>query len=69
MVYFHDILFNYAVDFEVINIEEEEFIFWVFVFIMYKRNWRELYKMDTPGIYKKIEILEKRVYHQMPIIH
>jgi hypothetical protein len=48
------------------NNEEEENMFWVLVFIMMKKNWRELFLNGTPGIYKQVQTLEKKVESQLP---
>lgn len=49
--------------------EYEEKIFWIFVHIMYEKNWRAVFKSGTPKVIEMNKYFEKILKEQVPDVY
>lgn len=66
---YHTHLETIETDYCVIDNEFESDVFWVFVYIMKVKEWRLVYKDDTPKLVELLFELEKRMKEKTPKVH
>jgi hypothetical protein len=57
---------NYIVALLLCNINSERLCFWTLVQLMNDKNWREIYKNNTPKLLRMMEILKNNLKLKMP---
>ena len=52
-----------------IDREFEQDIFWILVHILQKKDWRSLYKENTPKLVELLAKLEERIQKELPKLY
>lgn len=51
------------------DIDIEQDVFWVLVYILNERGWRTLYTQNTPKLQKLLEKLDAKIAKKLPTLH
>lgn len=59
---------NYLAAMLIINIKDEAKAFWCFVYLLNRRNWREVYNNNTPKLMNLLELAKLKLQKEDPVL-
>jgi hypothetical protein len=60
---------NYLASLLLINIKDENKAFWCLVYLLHRRNWRQIYNHETPKLISLLHLVEERLEKDDPILY
>lgn len=59
---------NYLAALLLIYIKDEVKAFWCFVYLMHRKNWREVYNHNTPKLHSLLNLVQERLQKEDPVL-
>jgi hypothetical protein len=60
---------NYLAALLLINIRDENKAFWCMVYLLHRKNWRQIYNHDTPKLISLLRLVEERLEKDDPVLY
>ena len=59
---------NYIGAMLLMHIQDEEKVFWCIIYLLNRKNWRMIYMEEMPKLMELIEIVEKKLESDWPLL-